>query len=388
MRAFLGLLASLFARFTALVVILGGTFVLGSLLVATRSHEASVEAEPLPVAVTTARQTESFVVRRKFAGRITPGQVSDLGFPLGGRIVEMPVDEGTRVEKDAVLARLDTDQLVNRRAELRGQAQEIEANLKRAAATYGRTERLVETNAASRQALDDIAAERDGLRARRAQTRAALDAVETDLEDSVLRAPFAGEIVRRTVDVGAVVSAGEPVFRLNESGVLEARVGVPPTFRRRVEVGDRYTLSAGDLETTGVVSAVVADVNAATRTLMVVLEIEDDPGFVARDLVRLTLAEEVRETGIWTPAAALNESVRGLWSVYVAEPEGSGDIARIVRKDVELIHAEEDAVYVRGTLEDGDLVVRSSPFRFAPGQRVRIVERAAPLDVAGLGLAR
>ncbi|MEL6364185.1 MAG: efflux RND transporter periplasmic adaptor subunit [Pseudomonadota bacterium] len=376
MGRFFSFLFGLIMRFAVLVGAVGAAVVLGGALIAARSNDAAVETQPRDVAVIVANETDSYVATRRFAGRLAPQQVSDLGFQLGGRIIELTVDEGDPVEKDAVLGRLDIDQLQNRRAELQAQRREARASLERADATLRRTEDLVDQGFATDQNLDDIRAERDGLVARIQQIDAALQASTKDLEDSELLAPFAGEIVRRYVDVGSVVQAGAPIMRLNEAGVLEARIGVPIRFRNRIAVGEEYELSAGSLQTLGRVVSIVSDVNTGTRTLTVILEVEDDPGFVARDLVRLALTETERETGIWVPAQALNESLRGLWSVFVVVPtEGDdGRLGRIVRKDVEILHIEEDRVYVRGALQEGDLIVRSGAFRFTPGQSVRIVD--------------
>ena len=103
------------------------------------------------------------------------------------------------------------------------------------------------------------------------------------------------------------------------------------------------------------------------------LEILEDPGFIPGGLVRLELEEERRATGAWAPALSLTESLRGLWSVYVVA-NVEQNIGEIVRKDVEVIHIGNDSVFIRGTIEDGDRVVSSAPFRFVPGQQVSIVD--------------
>ncbi len=367
-------------RLALAVLILGTALLAGGSLIAVRMTQAQTQAEPLPVTVVAVGEQDTFLAEREFAGRIVPQRTSDLAFELGGKVIALLADDGETVIEGQPVARLDTEQLLNRRAELEAQRSEIRAEVTRTASTLRRTEELVENGFSTRQALDDIRAARDAAGAQLQQIEAALQTVETDLEKATLVAPFTGEIVRRYVDEGTVVQSGAPIFRLNESGILEARIGIPTPFRNRLTIGERYTISAGALEAEGTVTTVVSDINTQTGTLTVILQIEDDPGFVARDLVRLTLDEEIRDTGIWVPAAALNESLRGLWSVFVLEPdaEGPDGSGTIVRKDVEVVHIEEARVYVRGTLEDGDLVVASGPFRFVPGQKVRGIEDTIP----------
>lgn len=389
MKRVFGFLMGVLTRFTALTAMLAAAFVFGSVLVTVRSQERVLDEIPRVVSVEEAVLQDTYVATRKFAGRIVAGQVSDVAFELPGEIVEIAVTEGDRVEKGAMLARQDEVQLNNRKDELVARRSEISAQLKRAENDLRRTSDLAGKGFSTEQALDQARADRDGLRAQLRQTDAAIATVEEDLADSVLAAPFAGEVVRRYVDEGTIVQAGQAVIRINETGVLEAQIGVPTTFRRRIQVGDAYELSSGDLVAEGVVTGLVSDVNTGTRTLLVILEIPKDPGFVPRDLVRLSLREEIRERGIWTPAQALNESIRGLWSVYIVEPDAETDGYGVIRrKDVEIIHIEESRIFVRGTLEPGDLMVAAGAFRFVPGQRVQYVATAMDdADASGLALA-
>ncbi|MEM9704594.1 MAG: efflux RND transporter periplasmic adaptor subunit [Pseudomonadota bacterium] len=359
MKKLVSFIAGVLARFTAMVVILGAAFVFGAGLITVRSQERLLDERPAPVSVMRVVEQDKYVATRRFAGRLVAGQVSDVSFELGGLVTEVIVDDGDQVSAGDTLARLDETQLRNRKDELEGQRAEAASQLTRAENTLTRTEQLRAQGFATESDLDTARADRDGLRGRLRQIDAALAGVAEDLKDATLVAPFGGEVVRRYVDKGAVVQAGQGVVRINEDGVLEARVGVPLNYRNRISVGDVYSVSAGALESTGLVTNIVSNVNEGTRTLTVILEIQDDPGFIPRDLVRLALTDEVRETGIWVPAKALNESIRGLWSVYVVTPDGDNLKTGVVgRKDVEIIHIEEARIFVR---EPWRRVTLSSP---------------------------
>lgn len=373
-----------------LMMIAVGVFFGGSLY-AVRSEEVAQSPKPLPVSVVKVHEQDSFVATHKYAGRIAAGQVSDLGFQLSGEVVELLVNEGSQVKAGAALARLDTQRAEENLNQLRAQRNEAESTLQQAESSLRRVQDLIGKGFANQQDLDDRRAQRDGLRARIVAIDSNIRVAERDLEDSTLFAPFAGQILQRFVDQGSVVQAGQPVLRLNQSGALEARIGVPVNARKRVSEGEKFRLTAGGLEAEGTVTALVSDVNTGTRTLTAILRIENDPGFVPSDLVRLELDEVQRQTGIWVPAHALNEGLRGLWSVYVAVPvdDSNGGQAKeapadsvheLVRKDVEVLAVQSRQIYVRGTLEDGDLVVADSTMRFVPGQRVEVVNRSTLSD--------
>ena len=197
-----------------------------------------------------------------------------LGFRVGGRIAEVLVDEGDRVEAGQLLARLDAgpaedavraaeaqvaglkavlDKLVAgpRPAEIeqaRGAYVERQADLENAELAFERQNQLRPSGAASQANLDQATAARDMARARVESARAALrlleegtrpediaaaranlDAAEaslaaarTGLADTELRAPSAGVILSRVEEPGAIVASGDVVYVLS----LEAPVFV------------------------------------------------------------------------------------------------------------------------------------------------------------------
>ena len=360
-------------------VILGG-LTLGRGVIELRSAKAAEMAKPLPVATATIALQDSYRASRRFPGRINAAQVSDIGFQVSGEIAEVIVEVGDRVEAGAALARLDPERLSLRIAELEAARAEANASLKRAETTLQRTLDLFRDGFATQQNIDDATAERDGLRARVRQLSRGLENANVDREDATLKAPFSGVIVGRYLDAGATVAAGQPVVRFNEQGSLDAIIGVPARFARRISIRDEFVVSANDLVANAQVKGVGDEIDLATQTVAIRLEIKEDPGFIPGGLVRLELEEERRARGAWAPALALNESYRGLWSVYVVQ-NIENETGVIARKDVEIIHIGNERVFIRGTIENGDRVVAASPFRFVPGQQVRIVNQ---VDIAAL----
>ena len=336
---------------------------------------------PLPVQAVPAVLQESFVAERSFAGRITPRRTTELGFELSGHVVEILVDDGDEVGAGETIARLDTDQLTARRDRLVAEREEVRARLELARVTLERRRSLAEDGHASWQRHDDVYYEAAAMQAKLRQIEAAIRSVETDIADSDLRAPFAAIVAERYRDEGAVVHAGTPILRLNETAAPEARIGLPVALKHRVPVGSTQILRVNGHRTTGVVTALVPDLNTGTRTLTLVLQVDEDD-LVARELVRLVLEERVAEPGIWVPLTALTEGLRGLWTVFAVEPleveTGPERALQVRRKDVEVIHTDTDRVFVRGTLEHGDLVVTSGVHRLVPGQQVRLLPEAGP----------
>jgi HlyD family secretion protein len=223
-----------------------------------------------------------------FHGNVDIRQV-DLGFRVGGRIAEIPVEEGTRVTAGTTLATLDTRPLQDRLAAANAQIalaeadlarrrngsrpQEIaqaravlaqqEANLARARADFDRRGPLAASGAVSQALFDQTVA---ALRAAEAQVEAARQALslqqsgsrsedvdaaaaqlenaralraaaETDLDDAVLRAPSDGTLLMRAREPGAIVQPGETVFQLSIDDPVRVRAWVGEPQLARVAPG-------------------------------------------------------------------------------------------------------------------------------------------------------
>ena len=362
----------------------GGLFVLavGSVLVAlVKSDTARTDViEPVPqrvLVVTTqpVQEQTSYLVRRSFVGRIEARRSTDTGFELGGAVLSILVDEGDSVAKGQLLARVDTLRLGAKRAELEARLREAEARLSLMASTRERTLEALELNAVSSQQWDE--ADR-GYAAQEAVVRrvgAQIESVDVDIAKSRLRAPFSGVVSRCFVDEGAVVSAGEPLFRILEMGRPEVRVGISVALAKSLKIGDERVVRTDGRELSGTVRALLPARNRETRTVDVILTLEAKENALRHgDLVELELSQAIEKSGFWLPRSALTESSRGLWASYVATPSSSTHFLK--RRELELLHVDGDSVFVRGTLTSGELVVTEGLQRLVPNQRVALGEES------------
>jgi RND family efflux transporter MFP subunit len=338
--------------------------------------EAPSRSEALPVETVRVEAADHYVVGSRHVGQILARRQAELGFTRSDRLVSVLVDEGDRVEQGEVLARLDTSLLEAQRKEWLAQRREVKARLDLARLTLDRRKELAGKDSISTQRYDEARYEVMALEARLASIAAGLDRVEIDIAQSSLEAPFAGSIIRRVADEGAIPAPGAPVVTLIESGAMEVRVGVPPALAARLRVGDRHPIEIDGAEVEAAIGAIRQDVRADTRTVTVVLPIEADHAPAARHgaLARLRIEERREARGFWLPITALTESRRGLWGAFVLAPGDASDEFVLDRQELMMIHAESDRAFVRGTLVDGDEVVVTGLQRIAPGQHVRRAE--------------
>ena len=341
-------------------------FGLGILNERATAAEPPAAADIVPVSVRPILIEDGYTMERRFIGQIESRQSVDLSFELTGKLVEILVDEGDRVEEGQEIARLDTDLLIADRDRLLAGRDALAAQLEFAEREVIRNSKLSETGFASDQRVDQARANRDELRARIAETEASLASVEIRLRKSHLRAPFTGTVAAQSVDGGETLAAGQHVLRLVDDGATKVRVGLPlETDLANLETA---TVQIGIERFTARLDSVRPDIDPITRTRTVILSIDHDAGMALGRTATVILDDHVSATGAWVPLDAVSEGRGSLWSVLVV------DDAHTVRSAaVEILHAESDRLFVRGTFKDGTPLIQSGPQRITPGQTVRVV---------------
>jgi len=394
---------------------------LGTLALAVALRGApAVETPPtprvMPVQVATLRAVDHYRQARIFTGQVVARRVSDLSFKREDLLVSIQVDEGQRVERGAVIARLETGHLEIRLKRLRARQDEtrarldemiagprkeqiaaaraevraLRAQLKLRQILRERRRKLVASDTIPQEDLDRaihgadaMAAKLEGarsllaellagtrkerIRAQRArleQIGAQIADLEIDLRESTIRAPFSGSIARRWLDEGTVVAAGRKIVRLMELAALEARVGIPVEVAAGLKIGSEQQLMIGKRKVLGRLRALLPQLDARTRTVTAVLNLSGT-GVLPGQIARLLVDRKVAANGYWVPTNALTQAGRGLWAVYLVVD------GRVQRATIEVLHTESDRVLVRGTLRDGDRLILSGAHRIVQGQHVR-----------------
>ncbi|OAN67547.1 efflux transporter periplasmic adaptor subunit [Rhodobacteraceae bacterium EhC02] len=357
---------------TATLLVCGGAaaaVVAGFSLVSAEGVAVRTEMAPrTTVGVMAVELAQGYTVTRRFTGQVEAAARTDLGFELGGRIMQVLVDEGDVVSEGAVLARLDTSALIPERAALEAELAALAADAELARLTLARNDALTARGFRSVAAQDDARLALTRAEAGMAAVRARIAGVDVRLEKSILTAPFAARIGARMADPGQTAAAGQTVMVLFDTAPARARVGLPPELAVGLSVG-----STVDVESSGGVLAasirqIRPDLDPNTRSRSVVLTLPDDATLVLGDTVALMLTQRIDDPGFWAPLSALREGVRGAWSVMAVETTAQGD--RTLPAAVEVIHSDGARVFLRGALPPGARIVAEAPDRVAPGQLV------------------
>ena len=332
--------------------------------------EESGEVIYQPVEAVRVSAQEGYQLTRGFTGVVQPAQSADIAFEFAGTIETLHVNEGDQVDAGQLVGKLDTALLDIESRQLGAQLKEAQANLRLIQANLDRQASLETDGYASRARRDELEADRDAINARIAQLQASIDGNRVRIEKAHLYAPFAGVVGERFLENGSAASPGLPVFRILETGRLEAHVGIPSTLARSLAVGDTATVRVAGVDTQGTVLAVGAELKTGSHTVKARIAL-DTPDAIPGSLVQLQLPDSIGGRGFTVPQSALSASMRGLWRVYVLSHQGE-DIYQVEARDLQLRYTGEQEAYVEGGLKDGDLLVASGVHRIVPRQLVRI----------------
>ena len=225
---------------------------------------------------------------------------------MSASVTELPYDEGQWVAAGAVVVRLAD-------AAVRAAGAAAEAGVWAAESDLDRTRELVEQGVATRRELERVTAVASAARAQ-------LTAARDSLSYSALRAPFAGRVAARRVNLGDVVSPGVPLIEIEGGSGLELRAtvesAIAATLRPGVKVRALVDGQPGPL--TATVTAIAPSGDATTHRFELKADLPSAPGLSAGLFARLLVPDVASEPRLIVPAAALFErgGLTGLFVVH------------------------------------------------------------------------
>src|SRR5438132_2667282 len=169
--------------------------------------------------------------RRAFTGVVEARVQSDLGFRVGGKILERSVDVGQRVKKGQVLMRLDPEDLSLSAAAQQANVDAARAKHTQARADEARFAALVKSGVISPREYDQYRAALDSAKALLEAAEAQARVSNNSSEYAVLLADADGVIVRTLSEPGQVVGAGQIVIQLAHDDPREASIKLPDGVR-------------------------------------------------------------------------------------------------------------------------------------------------------------
>jgi RND family efflux transporter MFP subunit len=371
--------------------------------------------------------------RRTYPGKAEAVQWADLSFRVAGPLIQFPVVEGQQVSAGELLAQIDPRDYETRLANIIGSLEQARAQLQamrmarpedirkaeaqvasakaellKTEADYQRYQQLYVNNNVSKADLDqkraardvakaqvatatesleiakrgsrpeDIAAMEAQIRGLEAQQKEAQDA----LQDTTLRASFAGEVAKTYVQNFQEVQAKQPIVRLQDTSQLKINIDMPETDwalatmeKARINLVARFATFPGQ-EFPVKVYEVSTEANPQTQTYRVTLVMPRPdglqilPGMTAEVIADIE-TEGAASTHFLVPVSAVLADAQGTQYVWVVEPASM----TVHKTAVKVGELTEGKIMVLEGLKAGDRIVTAGVQHLVEGQKVRELEK-------------
>ncbi len=389
--------------------------------------EETAVAEPPVRPVKTVVLGESTVTGgRVFPGTLRAAERAQLSFRVSGPLVQFPVTEGMQVQKGQLLAQIDPRDFetavknieaeiaalrAERRAMERARPEDIrrlqanlaaaKARLLEAEATFRRYQRLYENGNVSKAEYDQRRAARDvaeaevqaaeealqvALKGARPEDIEAMDArirgaearlqkAKNDLEDTTLRAPYAGIVAETFVENYEFVAAKEPILSLQNIETMELVAQIPETVvaKWRKESLPRFYATFPALPGARIpakATEIAAEADPITRTYSVIFQVrQPEQGLILAGMTGEIHIEtgDAETAGFSVPVAAVFTDENGDSCVWVLDKS-----TMTVRKaKVRVGEMVGESVLLLDGVKEGDTIVTAGASYLVEGQKVR-----------------
>jgi RND family efflux transporter MFP subunit len=327
------------------------------LLLACGGHHDAAKTAKANIQVTQPTRVQE-LERIGVSGTLIPqGASSMVAFQVPGRAVKVLHREGDPVRKGQVLAELDAVNLAHALEAAHAQVGAARAGANQADQEFRRMKQLFDSESLAPNDFAKFTAARDASREQLQQAIAGEGVARKNLTEAKLVAPINGFVVRRMVEPGVMVAAGQPVFEIAALDPIEVNVGVPETDVNLIKAGQSATLTVPALpgrSFQGTVRLVNLSADPATRTYMTRILVPNPN----REL-KVGMVAEVSITGsqhldmLTLPSEAIVRDAQGATQVFLYFP----DQQRVYSKRVEVGAVYGRSIQVRSGLVGDESVV-------------------------------
>ncbi|HEV7241318.1 MAG TPA: efflux RND transporter periplasmic adaptor subunit [Thermoanaerobaculia bacterium] len=312
----------------------------------------------------------------RYSATVEPDAQVAVAFRVSGYVEDVAVEEGDRVSKGTVLARVRSSDYAEKLGQASASQHEAQAALAQAKNDLARAQTLFAANALTKPELDAAIANVDVNQARVNRGRAAAGEAGLALRDTALVAPIDGVILRRNIERGDLGAPGATAFVLANTRTVKVMFGAPDTMISALKTGQSIevtTESMADKGFDGKIARIAPAADPKTRSFDVEIHIDNasnelKPGMVASLQIARGSAPllAVPLDAVVRPA----KSKEG-YAVYVVN---SG---KVQMRNVDLGEPMGNLVALHGGLGKGEQIVVSGPALLVDGQAVRVLNGGA-----------
>ena len=297
-------------------------------------------AQQAPGVIVSEAVIKPFPLSAEALGNARANEAVEIRPQITAAIVEILFEEGQKVAKGDILARLESSEPLADLAAAKAALVDSESQ-------YRRSNELFKTRVVSESQLEQLEAKRDA-------DLAAVNAAQARLDHTVIRAPFAGQLGLRRVSLGSIVGPTTVITTLDDTSSIKLDFNVPEVFLARLAPGLTVTAHSAawpDLTFSGEVTTIDTRVDPVSRTVIVrALLPNDDQRLRAGMFLTVTVLKEDVESLMIPEQAIVPE--RSNQYVLVVGPDNV-----VERRRVESGRRRPGEVEILDGLQAGERVI-------------------------------
>jgi len=304
-----------------------------------------------PAALATIKVGEqSAPAERMLDGTVEAVHQATVSAQTAGRVTEITVDVNDYVPAGTVVMRLRSTEQVAGLSQAQAALKEAVARDSEAQTRYDRIHDMYARKVVAKATLDEATAARDAAVSRRVAAQAGLDAAREGVSYTEIRAPYAGVVTQKLVQVGETVAPGTPLISGASLDALRVVVEVPQSIVEQVRAQKRAAVYVGGQRIESSAITFYPSAQPQTNTFRARIELPKDlaglaPGMFVK--VGFVTGETQR---LLVPRTSIVERSE-MRAVYVVSGDG-----RVSLRQVRLGHAQGDSVEILAGIVAGDLV--------------------------------
>ena len=345
-----------------------GTLLIMTTILTAGCADKKIEPPPPPMVKTISASQASNVTSDTYPAVVKGRYESNLAFQTGGRIISRDVQKGSYVYAGEVLMTIDSRDAVQQLNATTAQVELYQSQVNLAKSNLERYAALYKENAIAAATLDQYQTAYDNAVASYNAAVAQAEQSRNVLNYTQLTANADGVISAVNAEVGQVVSAGQTVLTLVQTGELEVEIDVPENHLKNISVGKNadVTFWAINGSSQGVVREISPMADEIARTYRVRLSLTNPPQNIQLGMtaeVILNSADFVKDAVI-LPLSAIYQTGDNA-QVWIVTKEN-----KVALKNVKVENFSGNEVLVRG-LSTQDKVVTAGVHKLREGQEVR-----------------
>ncbi len=325
----------------------------------------------------------------RFSAVVTPDVQVPLSFRIPGYVISLKqvrgqdgrmrdIAEGDHVSRGSVLVRIRTSEYQDKVQQASSQAAAAEAVAQKAKFDFDRATRLYASGSITKPELEAAQAQYNSSQSQLKAANAGTSEAEVALRDTSVVAPFDGDIVKKTVELGSFVGPGVPVFTLANTETVKIVFGVPDTAVRSIKLGEPVKLAIDAYSNRtfkAQISRIASAGDARTRDFDVEVAIPNREHLLKAGMIaslQLAATGTTQQPSYQVPLSAIVQSPSGSYGVFVVSGSSAGKIARLQNVDIGAVNGSDIAVL--NGLGSGDEVITTGANLLKDGQRVEVLQ--------------